>query len=298
MKPAPFEYRVPAHLDAALDIMAQHGYDAKLLAGGQSLIPVMNFRLAQPTLLVDLNPLTELASLQKTDDGGLRIGAMVRQATLEKSDLVRDYAPLIFETMPFVAHSQIRNRGTIGGSLAHADPAGELPVLAVALEASFRLQRTNGDRQITAMEFYQGLFTTALEPEEILTEIAIPPLPPGTGCAFMEQSRRRGDYAQAGCAALITLDHDGVCRQARLVFLNAGEIPMAAEQAASLLLGQIPSPELLEAAARLAADSEIEPLGDLHASEAYKKQLAFVLGKRTLATAVARAQKKIAGQPT
>lgn len=293
MKPAPFAYKSPTSLSEALGIMDQHGYEAKLLAGGQSLIPVMNFRLAMPTMLVDINHVSELSQIQRSDTGSLHIGAMVRQSILQHDPLIAEFAPLIHETIPFVAHQQIRNRGTIGGNLAHADPASELPVITVALEAKFKLQRHGSARWLVAADFFESLFTTALEPEEILTEIAIPPLPPHTGCAFLEIARRHGDYAQSGVAAVVTLDDDGICRQARLVFLNAGEIPMVAQEAAGMLIGERPFPELIADAAHTAAHQEIDPTDDIHATAAYKRHLADVLGKRTLTLAVNRAQAKV-----
>ena len=186
MKPAPFEYQAPASLEAALDALARHGGDAKLLAGGQSLIPVMNFRLAEPALLIDINKLAELDFIRRDEEGHLRIGAMVRQRRLERDPLVAEMAPLLHEAVPFIAHPQIRNRGTFGGSLAHADPAAELPALAVALGARFRLQRAGGDRWVAAEDFFAGLFATALEPDEMLVEAAIPPSPARTGWAFLE----------------------------------------------------------------------------------------------------------------
>lgn len=290
MKPAPFAYFAPRSLDEALAIVDQHGYDAKLLAGGQSLIPVMNFRLAQPALIVDLNGVAELDHLAPQKSGGLRIGAMVRQSRLECSQAVADLAPLLYETMPHIAHPQIRNRGTIGGSLAHADPAAELPVIAIALEAQFRLQRAGSERWVNAVDFYQTLFMTALEPEEVLTEVDIPPLPPETGYAFLEMARRHGDYAQAGVAALVTLDPQGVCRRARLVYLNVGEVPMVAAKAAAKLSDQSPSLELIDAAARTAAQEEIDPVSDMHGTAVYKRHLAYILGKRALQQAITRAQ--------
>ena len=238
MKPAPFSYIAPTSLEEALAALDQHGYDAKLLAGGQSLIPVMNFRLAQPAVIVDLNGVSELGHLLRNEAGGLRLGAMVRQRMLELDETIAALAPLLHEAMPHVAHTQIRNRGTLGGSLAHADPAGELPVITVALEARFCLRRLGGERWVSAEDFYQGLFMTALEPEEILVEVAIPPLPAQTGYAFLEVARRHGDYAQAGVAALVTVDGEGVCRQARLDYLNMGEIPRVANRAAALLIDQ------------------------------------------------------------
>ena len=290
MKPAPFAYLAPQSLAEALTIMDQHGDDARLLAGGQSLIPVMNFRLAQPALLVDLNGVAELAQCAADESGGLGIGAMVRHSQLEHSQTIARLAPLLHETMPYIAHPQIRNRGTIGGSLAHADPAAELPVVTVALQARFRLQRAGGERWVAAQDFYQELFTTAVQPQEILTEVAIPPLPPRTGWAFLEVARRHGDYAQAGVAVLISLDEAGVCQQARLVYLNVGEIPMRAPKAAALLLGEVPSPSLLAAAAHTAAQSEIDPTSDVQGTAVYKRHLAHVLGQRALQQAIARAQ--------
>jgi len=290
MKPAPFKYVAPSSLEQALEIMSEHGTEAKLLAGGQSLIPVMNFRLAYPTLIVDLNRLPELARLHGPDAGGLRIGAMVRQRQLEQDPVVAQRAPLIHETMPHVAHSQIRNRGTLGGSLAHADPAAELPVIMVALKARFRLLRKGGERWVDAESFYQSLFTTALEAEEILDEVIIPPMPRHGGWAFLEFARRHGDYAQAGVAAIIDLDESGLCRQARLVFLNVGEIPTVADRAVMALIGHIPSATLMAEVARNAAENEIEPVGDIHATAEYKRHLAAVLAGRAMGLAVARAR--------
>jgi aerobic carbon-monoxide dehydrogenase medium subunit len=287
MKPAPFEYQAPASLDAALDLLAHRGGEAKLLAGGQSLIPVMNFRLAEPALLVDINKLTELDFIRR-DDGGLRIGALTRQRRLERDPLVAEAAPLLHETMPFIAHPQIRNRGTFGGSLAHADPAAELPAVAVALRARFRLRKAGGERWANAADFFAGLFTTSLEPDEMLVEAAIPPLPPRTGWAFLEIARRHGDYAQVGIAALVTLDDAGRCREARLVFLSAGDVPVEAREAASLLAGQEISPAAIAAAAEKAAQ-EIRPFSDLHATADFKRHLARVLTGRALRKATERA---------
>ncbi|MDX1664560.1 MAG: xanthine dehydrogenase family protein subunit M [Candidatus Promineifilaceae bacterium] len=290
MKPAPFEYVAPTTLEEALATMGAHGFGAKLLAGGQSLIPVMNFRLAQPAMLVDLNGVTELGGLSAGEDGTLRVGAMVRQSALEQSAEIARHAPLVHETMPFVAHSQIRNRGTLGGSLAHADPAAELPAIMVALEARFCLRRQGGERWVNAEAFYQSLFTTALEPEEILVEVEVPPLPAHTGHAFFELARRHGDYAQAGVAAVVTLDGSGRCRRARLVYLNVGETPMVAEKAAAALVGEKISDSLIGAVAELASRQEIDPTDDIHATARYKRHLANVLGRRALGRAHARAR--------
>lgn len=288
MKPAPFEYQAPSSLDAALDLLSRRGGDAKILAGGQSLIPVMNFRLAEPALLVDINKLAELDFIRPGDDGTLRIGALTRHRRVERDALVAEAAPLLHETIPFIAHPQIRNRGTFGGSLAHADPAAELPAVAVALRARFRLRKADGDRWVNASDFFGGLFTTSLEPDEILVEVAIPPSLERTGWSFLEIARRHGDYAQIGVAALVTLDDAGRCREARLVFLSAGDVPVEARQAAGLLAGQEISAAAIAAAADQAA-REIRPFSDLHATADFKRHLARVITGRALRKAIERA---------
>ena len=291
MKPAPFEYQAPTSLSAVLDVLARHGGDAKVLAGGQSLIPVLNFRLAQPALLVDLNKVSELDFLRRAEDGGLRIGALTRQRKLERDPVVRETAPLLAETVPWIAHPQIRNRGTVGGSLAHADPAAELPAVAVALRARFRLAKADGERWVEAKEFFAGLFTTALEPDELLTEIALPPLPARTGWSFQEIARRHGDYAMVGVAALVTLGDDGRCREARLVFLSVGDRPVEARGAAALLAGTDLGPDAVAAAADKASRDEMNPRTDVHATSEFKRHLARVLTGRALRTAAERARK-------
>ncbi len=289
MKPAPFDYQAPQSLEEALSLKAQYGDDAKFLAGGQSLIPAMNFRLVQASLLVDVNGLPGLDFIQEAHGGELRLGALTRQRKLERDPLVARHAPLLHETMPFVAHPQIRNRGTLGGSLAHADPAAELPVIAVALGARLRAQSARGDRWIAVEDFFKGLFTTDLAADEMLVEVALPALPPRTGTAFMEFARRRGDYALMGVAAVVTLDGDGVCQQARLVYLNAGDGPVSAQRAAGLLRGEKPSAKVIEAAAASAGD-EINPMGNVHASPDYQRHLARVLTRRALTLALERAR--------
>ena len=289
MKPAPFQYHAPHSLADALSLLAEHGYDAKPLAGGQSLVPTMNFRLAQPGILVDLNHIPGLAYIRLGSDGDLHIGAMTRHSTVEQDLLVAQHAPLLHETMPHIAHRQIRNRGTIGGSLAHADPSAELPSVAVALHARFRLQSQTGERWVAAADFYQGLFTTDLTPEELLVEIVIPPLPARSGYAFDEVARRPGDYAMVGVAAIVILDAAGRCEEARLVYLSVGEGPVSAVQAAAALQGKTPTPDLIAQAAEIAATDDIDPTADIHASAAYRRQLARVLAQRTLTRAFERA---------
>ena len=225
MKPAPFRYLAPRSAEEALSYLAEYGYDAKVLAGGQSLVPTMNFRLAQPAVLVDLNRASELFYVNEVADGTVHLGAMTRQRTVEQSAVVARRVPLLHATMPHIAHVQIRNRGTIGGSLAHADPAAELPAVMVALSAQFRLRSLQGERTVAAEDFYIGLFTTDLQPDEILAEIVVPPPPPRTGWAFQEVARRHGDYALVGAAATVTLAADGRCSAARLIYFSVGDGP-------------------------------------------------------------------------
>jgi aerobic carbon-monoxide dehydrogenase medium subunit len=288
VKPAPFDYLAPRSLDEALEILATQGHDAKILAGGQSLIPVLNFRLAQPALLVDINALAELDFLRPESDGGLTIGALVRHRRLERESEVARRVPLLAEAVPFVAHPQIRARGTFGGSLAHADPAAEFPAVAIALGARLRLQRRGGDRWVEARAFFTGLFATALEPGELLTEVRFPPNPERAGAAFLEVSRRHGDYAQAGIAARVVLDAEGLCREARLVFLSVGEGPVDTARAAAGLVGAPLDQGAIAEAARIAATEEIDPVGDIHASADFKRHLVGVLTARALRLARAR----------
>lgn len=290
MKPAHFEYYRPSTLDEALALLDRHGGDAKPLAGGQSLIPAMNFRLATPSVLVDLNDLHALEYI-KNGSVDLRIGGMTRQRQIERSDVVSKYAPLITETMPFIAHPAIRNRGTIGGSLAHADPAAELPAVMMALNASLVATSQTGAREVPAHEFFTGLFSTAVESGELLTEIRIPAQPAGSGYAFQEISRRRGDFALVGAAAVVQLNGKGLCSGARIALLSVGDRPMLAEQATAMLIGQRPSPELIRAAADATAARDIDPPSDIHASARYRRQLANVLTRRVLEQAFARVTK-------
>lgn len=288
MKPAPFEYLSPGSLEEALDSLAEYGDEAKLLAGGQSLIPAMNFRLVQPSVLLDINNVNELGSLTVEDDV-LRIGAMVRQSTLERDGSVSRYAPLLHETLPYIAHLQIRNRGTIGGSLAHADPAAELPAIMVSLDARFRLVNRDNARWVPAKEFFKGIFTTELMPDEILTEIQIPATPLDAGGAFVEFARRKGDYALIGVAATVSLDGDGKCKAAKLVYLNAGEVPIDAVNASGILVDEQPTSKLLRETGYWAAENEIHPSSSIHASEPYLRHLAAVLTERALRKAFDRA---------
>jgi carbon-monoxide dehydrogenase medium subunit len=290
MKPAPFKYYAPTTVEEALAHLAEYGYDAKALAGGQSLIPMLNFRLAQPSVLVDLNNISELFYIRPDEDGGLRLGAMTRQSRVEHDPLVAERAPLVHEVMPQIAYPQIRTRGTFGGSLAHADPSAELVAVTMALNGRLRLRSQAKERWVPADEFFVGLFTTVLEPDELLVEVALPAMPPRSGGAFLQITRRHHDFCIAGVAVLVTLDDKGQCEQARLVFLSAGDGPVNARQAADMLVGQTPTPEAIRAAAEKAASDEIDPGSDIHASAEYRRHLTQVLARRALTQAFDRAR--------
>ena len=286
MKPAPFVFHRASSIDDALALLRQHP-DAKPLAGGQSLIPAMNFRLAQPAALVDLNRVAELAGITPLPGGGLRIGAMTRHAAVEHSELVQRFAPLLAEAMPSVAHPQIRSRGTIGGTIAHADPSAEVPTVMVALDATFILRSFAGERRIKATEFFTGLFATALTPGELLVGVEIRPRAPRGGSAFLEVARRHGDYGLAGVAADLALDAAGHVSAVRVGLLSVGDGPVLARSPESLV-GQMPTPEAILAVAE-AIREEIDPPSDIHADAKYRRQLAAVLTRRALTLAAARA---------
>lgn len=286
MKPAPFRYHAPDSIDEAVHLLAEHGDEAKVLAGGQSLIPAMNFRLAQPAVLIDLGRIGELAYLRE-DGGSLRIGAMTRQRDVERSALVAEMAPLVHQTMPWIAHPQIRNQGTFGGSIAHADPSAELPAVAVATDAACRIRSVRGERAVGAAEFFTDLFETVLLPDELLVEVAVPAARPRTGTAFQEVARRHGDYALVGVAAAVTLDGAGRLEDARIVLTSVGPGPVAAAKARELLLGKTAGEALVAEAAKVAAQEDIDPPGDIHASVPYRRRLAEVLTRRALNEALA-----------
>jgi carbon-monoxide dehydrogenase medium subunit len=288
VKPAPFDYYAPTTREEALALLAEYAGEAKPLAGGQSLVPSMNFRLAQPSILVDLNGIDLLAGVRFGNDGSVTIKAMTRQRAVERDKRITELVPALAEAMPYIAHPQIRNRGTIGGSLAHADPAAELPAVMVALQATMIAESARGRRTMKASDFFQGLFTTALEPDELLVEIEIPALRPREGTAFEEFARRHGDYALAGAAAVIRLGDDGATADGRLVFFSVGDAPVESASAHQALVGERPTPEAIAAAAE-ASLADIDPQSDIHATSAYRRHLAGVLARHTLARAVERA---------
>ncbi|MGO8908719.1 MAG: FAD binding domain-containing protein [Bradyrhizobium sp.] len=289
MKPASFKYIAAVSLEHALSLKAEYGDDAKFLAGGQSLIPTMNFRLAQPAILIDINRIEGLGVIRARDGGGACVGALTRYRTLERDPGFAGMFPLIAEALPHIAHSQVRNRGTIGGNLAHADPASELPAIAVALGARFHVQAAERERWCDAPEFFVGALTTDIQPDEMLVEIELPLPKPRTGSCFMEVARRRGDFAIVGVAATMTLGDRGECTHVRLAFCGVGETPINASSAADILKGRA----LTEEAARDVAASVqtmIDPGGSVHATADYQRHIAGVLTERALRTAYQRAR--------
>jgi CO/xanthine dehydrogenase FAD-binding subunit len=286
MKPAPFEYVRPASLADALAVLHARGDDAKVLAGGQSLVPMMNFRLARPALIVDLNGLADLAFI-RPENGGLALGAMTRQRTIEKSAVVRERAPLLAEATPWIGHLPIRTRGTIGGSLVHADPAAEYPVVMVALDAEFTLARKAGTRRVAAADFFDTYLTTTIAPDEILTEVRVPGLPPTAAVAFLEISRRHGDFAIVAAAAAVDLDAGGRVAGARIALGGVGPKPVRARAAERILAGQRPTAALVaEAAASVMP--ETDPPEDIHASAEYRREMSNVFTRRTLTAALGK----------
>jgi carbon-monoxide dehydrogenase medium subunit len=289
MKPAPFKYIAATSLEHALALKAEYGDDAKFLAGGQSLMPAMNFRLAQPAILIDINRIDGLGAIRPRDQGGACVGALVRYRTLERDSGLKAMFPLIAEALPHIAHPQIRNRGTIGGNLSHADPASELPAIAVALGARFHIQAAKQERWLEASHFFVGGLTTDLQPDEMLVEIELPLPRPHTGSCFMEVARRRGDFAIVGVAAMISLDQLDECTRVRLAFCGVGETPIDASSAADVLMGRA----LTEQAFRDVAASVqtmIDPGGSVHATADYQRHIAGVLTERALQTAYQRAR--------
>jgi CO/xanthine dehydrogenase FAD-binding subunit len=288
MKPAPFLYAAPSTLAEAITLLATHGEQARLLAGGQSLVPMMNFRLARPEYIIDLNKIPALDAITEQNDT-LIVGAMTRQRSIERSDLVRQRYPLLLEAIQLVGHTAIRNRGTVGGSIAHADPAAELPAVLLAYGGSVTVQGPNGVRQIPAAELFLTYFTTTLAADEILTQVCFPRWPQGTGWCFLEESRRHGDFAMVGVAALVTLDTAGRCTRVAVALTGVGGTPYNVGEAATILVGQTPDAARLAEVGQAAATG-VEPEGDIHASAAFRRHLSGVLTRRALLKAVERAR--------
>ncbi len=286
MKPAPFKYLAPRSRQEVLDALRRYGPEAKLLAGGQSLVPLLAMRLARPAIIIDLNRVPDLAFI-KFARGELAIGAMTRQRVVEADAMAAARVPLLCETLRWVGHPQIRTRGTIGGSLAHADPSAELPAVAAVLGARMVLSSARGERILDATRFFVGYLTTALEPDELLTEVRVPAQPPGAGWAFAEVARRHGDFALVGVAALLQCDGDRRCTDARLAFTGVGPGPVRVFEAEHHLLGRRITAAGVEEAARM-VEGALDPDSDIHASAAYRRHVAGVLAARAVMQAMGR----------
>jgi aerobic carbon-monoxide dehydrogenase medium subunit len=280
------DYEAPATVSEATELLAEYQDEASVLAGGQSLIPLLALRLARPAVLIDINGLRELSGISATD-GWLAIGTMTREYVAEGSQVVADAVPLLAAALPLIGHEAIRSRGTIGGSLAHGDPAAELPAVARALDAEFVVRGQAGERVIPAAEWFQGYLTTARNPDELLVEVRFPAAGPGTGVSFQEIARRHGDFAIVGLAASLTLT-DGTIGDARLAFAGISDVPVRATAAEDLLGGERPSDELFDAAAA-AATAGLDPPADLHGSPEYRRKVAATLVRRCLSEAAGRA---------
>jgi carbon-monoxide dehydrogenase medium subunit/6-hydroxypseudooxynicotine dehydrogenase subunit alpha len=285
VKPAAFEYDDPKELDEALDLLARHGDEGKVLAGGQSLVPLLNFRLARPARLIDVNRIDELAYIRRLG-GSLRIGALTRALTLERSLLVPTGWPLLREAVRFVAHPAIRARGTVGGSVAHADPAAELPAAFAALDARFHVRSSRSARSLASDELFVTHLTTALEPDELLVEIEVPPLPAGAGTAFVEHARVHGDFALGGVAAVVVRGGNGTCERAAIALCAAAPTPVRVPEAEAALVGERIDEALARTAAAVAGQAVDVPAD----ARRYRRALVAELTVRAVLAAAARAE--------
>jgi carbon-monoxide dehydrogenase medium subunit len=289
MKLPPVEYEAPTTVAEAIDLLAEHGDEASMLAGGQSLIPLLALRLARPEVLIDINRVDELSGVSAAD-GHVTIGAMTRDYVAEESGTVADTLPLLAAALPLIGHEAIRSRGTIGGSLAHADPAAELPAVARALDAEFVVRGPSGTRVIPAAQWFDGYLTTSRRPDELLAEVRFPAAGPGTGVSFEEVARRHGDFAIVGLATSLVFS-GGAISEARLAFAGVSDVPVRAAAAEDLLAGERPSAELFDEAARRATE-ELDPPADLHGSSDYRKTVAAAVVRRGLRAAADNARER------
>jgi len=289
MKLPHVDYEAPKTVSEAVELLAEHQDEASVLAGGQSLIPLLALRLARPEVLIDINGVDELSGVSVAD-GWVAIGAMTREYVAEESETVATSVPLLAAALPLIGHEAIRSRGTIGGSLAHADPAAELPAVARALDAEFVVRGEPGERVIPAAEWFEGYLTTSRRPDELLTEVRFPAAGRGMGISFQEVARRHGDFAIVGLAASLTLS-EGAISDARLAFAGISDVPVRAVDAEDLLVGQEPSAELFDEAARRATD-DIDPPADLHGSSDYRRKVAAALVRRGLRAAAGNADER------
>jgi len=285
--PAAFDYHVAKSVDEAIALMQQYGDDAKFLAGGHSLLPTMKLRLAQPAHLIDLGRIQGLSYIRE-EDGAVAVGAMTTYVTIGNSDVIRQNFPILPEAISSIGDQQVRNRGTIGGSVAHSDPAADLPGVVLALKADILVQGANGIRTIKADDFFQDLFQTALEPGEVITEIRFARPAARTGSAYEKLPNKASHYAVVGCAAVVTLDTDGTCTSASVVITGASVKPTRASAVEAALVGKKLDAATIAAATSNAADG-MEMVGDIHGSKEYRAQMAGVMAKRAVARAAERA---------
>jgi carbon-monoxide dehydrogenase medium subunit len=287
MKAAAFEYHAPRSVEEVVALLAEHGDEAKVLAGGQSLMPLLAMRLARPEHLVDINDVESLAGITASADG-LTIGALTRERDAERSPLVAERSPVLAEALPLIGHVTIRNRGTIGGSITHADASAELPAVAVVTGAELVLRSTRGDRVVAADDFFDGHFTTTMEDDELLVEARLPSGPAGAGWAFHEIVQRHGDFALVGVAAMVALDQERRVRESRLCLIGVADRAVRAPAAEATLAGQAPTADAFAAAAEDAV-RDLEPASDMHGSAEFRRHLAGVAVRRALTTAAERA---------
>ncbi|HEY6777886.1 MAG TPA: FAD binding domain-containing protein [Thermoleophilaceae bacterium] len=294
MKPPPFDYATPRSVDEVVEVLREAPDESSLLAGGQSLMPLLNMRMAQPRVVVDLNRAEGLGAIELTGEGRVRIGSMVRQRRLETDQELRDRLPLLTEAARHIAHVPIRMRGTVGGSLAHADPAAELPAAVCALEGRLLVRGTEVERTIPAGDFFLGALTSAIGPGELLVAVAIDTPPKGTGWAFHEVARTHGAFALAGAAALLHVGEDGGIDLARLALLGVGSVPYVPDWLGEMAVGEAPDESLFRRIGERAGD-EVAPFDDVHASADYRRRVAGVLSARALAEAAGRSNGRASG---
>lgn len=291
MKPAKFHYLRPSTTEEALELLWKYGDEAKIMSGGQSLIPLLNMRLSAPDYLIDLNMVEELKYI-RPGDGTVHIGTLTRQADIERSSLIKQSCPILQEATSFIGHKQIRNRGTVGGSIAHADPSAELPCVLSALRGKIVIASLEEERTVAPEEFFLTYLLTAMEPTEMVKEVQFPVLSKTSGYAFVELSRREGDFALVAVASVLDLDDDGVISLSRLAIGGANPVPVALEEVETFLTGQLPSKALFEEAAEKVKEC-IDPEDDMHGSSDYRRQLASVLTLRALNIALERTTKEV-----
>lgn len=287
MIPAPFEYAAPTTLEEALGLLEKHGDEAKILAGGHSLIPMMKLRFASPEFLVDINNIPGLAFI-KEEDGYLKIGALTREADLDHSEVIRENYPIFTDASKLIADPQVRNLGTVGGNIAHGDAANDHPAVLLALRADIIISNSQEHRKVPIDEFFYGFYMTAVQPNEILTEIQIPKPGPRTGNAYHKLERKVGDYATAGVAVQLTLNEEGVVTYAGIGLTNVNAVPLRAARSEEALLGKPLSPETIDMAGQFASE-DCNPSKDLRGDEEYKRAMVKVLTKRMINKAAERA---------